>query len=162
MKDGWGAALAGGWSVNALLVSYSGRPFSVSASGASLNAPGNTQRANQIKPEVAILGNTGPNTSWFDPLAFAPVTTVAFGTVGYNTLRGPDATNLDLGLFRSFNLTERWKMEFRAEALNFTNSPHFGFQTVTSLTCSSIRMVLSEALEGFQPSPPGWCRQRRS
>ena len=126
LKEGWGAALAGGWSVNALMTSYSGRPFSVSASDASLNAPGNIQRANQIKPEVAILGNTGPNTSWFDPLAFAPVTTAAFGTVGYNTLRGPNATNLDLGLFRSFNLTERWKMEFRAEALNFTNSPHFG------------------------------------
>ena len=126
LKEGWGAALAGGWSINALMTSYSGRPFSVSASDASLNAPGNIQRANQIKPEVAILGNTGPNTSWFDPLAFAPVTTAAFGTVGYNTLRGPNATNLDLGLFRSFNLTERWKMEFRAEALNFTNSPHFG------------------------------------
>lgn len=125
-QEGVAAALAGGWSINGLFTSYSGRPFSVSAAGTSLNAPGNTQRADQIKPQVAIFGKTGPNESYFDPLAFAPVTTARFGTAGYNTLRGPSATNLDLGLFRSFNLTERWKMEFRAEALNFTNTPHFG------------------------------------
>lgn len=125
-KDGVAAALAGGWSVNGLLTAYSGRPFSVSASGTSLNAPGNTQRADQIKPKVEIFGNIGSTVSYFDPLAFAPVTTARFGTVGYNTLRGPSATNLDLGLFRAFNVTERWKVEFRAEALNFTNTPHFG------------------------------------
>jgi len=126
LTDGWAAALAGGWTINGLMTSYSGRPFSVSASDASLSAPGNVQRANQIKPDVQIFGNIGATVSYFDPLAFAPVTTPTFGTVGYNTLRGPNATNLDLGLFRSFSLTERWKLEFRAEALNFTNSPHFG------------------------------------
>ena len=126
LTEGWAAALAGGWTINGLMTSYSGRPFSVSASDASLGAPGNVQRANQIKPDVQIFGNIGATVSYFDPLAFAPVTTPTFGTVGYNTLRGPNATNLDLGLFRSFSLTERWKLEFRAEALNFTNSPHFG------------------------------------
>ena len=34
--------------------------------------------------------------------------------------------NLDLGLFRQFTFTERLKMEFRAEAFNATNTPHFG------------------------------------
>src|SRR5262249_5098872 len=121
--------LAGGWSVNGLLTSYSGRPFSVSASDASLNAPGNTQRANQVKPKVEILGGIGPSSPYFDPLAFAPVKTATFGTVGYNTLRGPSATNLDLGLFRAFKVTARWTMEFRAEALNFTNTSYFTLPT---------------------------------
>ncbi len=125
-KDGMASAFAGGWSINGLLTSYSGRPFSVSSSGTSLNLPGSTQRADQIKSKVEIFGATGPNQSYFDPLAFAPVTAARFGTVGYNTLRGPSATNLDMGVFRSFNVTERWKVEFRAEALNATNTPHFG------------------------------------
>ena len=54
------------------------------------------------------------------------MTTATFGTVGYNTLRGPSATKLDLGLFRAFKVTEHRKVEFRAEALNFSNAPHFG------------------------------------
>jgi hypothetical protein len=104
---------------------YSGQPFSVSADGTSLNAPGNTQRANQIKPTVANLGNTGPGQSWFDPLAFAPVTTAAFGTAGFNSIFGPGAINLDAGLSREFHVTERWRVQFRADAFNATNTPHF-------------------------------------
>ncbi|MGH9630478.1 MAG: TonB-dependent receptor domain-containing protein, partial [Bryobacteraceae bacterium] len=39
--QGLGAAVLGGWQFNGLLTAYSGSPFTVSADGASLNAPGN-------------------------------------------------------------------------------------------------------------------------
>jgi len=32
---------------------------------------------------------------------------------------------VDFSLFRNFSLSERWKLQFRAEAFNFTNTPHF-------------------------------------
>jgi hypothetical protein len=111
--------------VNGLLASYSGLPFSVSAAGTSLNLPQSTQRANQVKSNVAILGGAGPNQSYFDPLAFAAVTTPTFGNAGYDSLRGPGSFNIDSGVFREFAVTERWKVQFRAEALNVTNTPHF-------------------------------------
>src|SRR5437879_13297202 len=47
-SPGAASALFSGWQLNAVFVAYSGNPFSVSASGASLNTPGNTQRANQV------------------------------------------------------------------------------------------------------------------
>jgi hypothetical protein len=124
-SGGLGAAIAGGWQINALFTAYSGRPFSVSAAGGSLNAANNNQRADQIKPEVAMLGGTGPNQSWFDPLAFAPVTEARFGTAGFNTVRGPNAVNLDFGIVRNFQMGERFALQFRGEALNLTNTPHF-------------------------------------
>ena len=117
--------LVSGWQLNSLLSRYSGTPFSVSASGTSLNATGNTQRADQVKPTVAILGGTGGGQSYFDPLAFAPVTAVRFGTAGYNTVRGPGTFNVDFGLVRNFKIGERWEVQFRGEALNLTNTPHF-------------------------------------
>src|SRR5581483_63164 len=82
-------------------------------------------RANQIKPSVAILGNVGPGQSWFDPLAFGPVTTASFGTAGYNSLVGPGAFNLDAGITRDFRIRERLTFQIRADAFNATNTPHF-------------------------------------
>jgi hypothetical protein len=121
-----GAAVLGGWRVNTLATFMTGLPFYVSASGSSLNMPGqNAQRADQVEPNVAILGGIGANSSYFDPLAFQPVTTARFGTAGFNSLRGPGVANVDLGIFRQFAVKERFKIEFRAEAFNATNTPHF-------------------------------------
>jgi Carboxypeptidase regulatory-like domain/TonB dependent receptor-like, beta-barrel len=125
-NGGFGSAILGGWQVNAIFSRQSGVPLSVTASGTSLNAAGNTQRADQVKTNVEYLGGHGRGESWFDPFAFAPVTEARFGTVGYNTLIGPRYSNIDVGLFREFKLTERVGMQFRAEAFNFTNTPHFG------------------------------------
>jgi hypothetical protein len=122
---GVGSAVAGGWQVNGLWSVYSGSPFSVSASGTSLDLTGSTQRADQIKPKVEILGNKGPGQSYFDPLAFAPVTQARFGNSGFNRMRGPGVRNFDFSLFRQFRFSERWNMQFRAEVFNLTNTPHF-------------------------------------
>jgi hypothetical protein len=125
-SGGVGSALAGGWQINGLLSLYSGSPFSVSDSTTPLNIQtGSSQRADQVKPEVEILGNAGPNQSFFDPLAFRAVTTARFGNAGFNSLRGPGVANFDFSLFRQFRFSERWGMQFRAEVFNLTNTPHF-------------------------------------
>lgn len=124
-KDGIARRVLGGWQLNGVLSAYSGNPFTVTASGTSLNAPTETQTADQVLSNAAILGGTGPGQSYFDPKAFAPVTAVRYGTSGLNILRGPGVFNVDLGLFRQFSLTERFKLQFRTEAFNATNTPHF-------------------------------------
>jgi hypothetical protein len=125
LSHGVAGAIAGGWELTALWAMYSGLPFSVSASGTSLNSPGNTQRANQVLPNVQILGGIGATESWFNPLAFAPVTTPTFGTAGFNDVFGPGAINIDAALIREFQIHERWHLQFRADAFNATNTPHF-------------------------------------
>jgi hypothetical protein len=123
-SSGLASALFGGWQLNGMFSSYSGTPFTVSASGTSLNAPGNAQTADQVLDEVRILGGTGPGQSYFDPLAFRSITDVRYGNSGLNTLRGPGVVNLDLGLFREFRVRDL-EIQFRAEAFNATNTPHF-------------------------------------
>ena len=91
----------------------------------ALNTIGNAQTADQVLPKVAILGGTGPGQSYFDPRAFGTVTGVRYGTAGLNILRGPGVFNMDLGLFRQFAITERIKVQFRAEAFNATNTNQF-------------------------------------
>lgn len=125
-SNGFAAAILGGWQLNGILSMFSGPPFSVTAPAADLNAPGNTQRADQVKPVVEKLGGAGGRQKFYDPTAFAQVRAPRFGTAGFNSLRGPGGINLDAGLFRRFSVNEKITVQFRAEAFNFTNTPKFG------------------------------------
>ncbi|MGH9627636.1 MAG: TonB-dependent receptor domain-containing protein, partial [Bryobacteraceae bacterium] len=125
-QDGAAAALLGGWQLNSNVSAYSGTPFNVVAPGSSLNAPGSTQTADQVKPQVEKLGGIGLGTPFYDPTAFAaPTDPGRFGTTGRNLLRGPMAAGIDLSLYRTFTITERVNLQFRAEAFNATNTPIF-------------------------------------
>jgi hypothetical protein len=129
-QNGLARTIAGGWQVNGIFSAYSGLPFTVSASAASLNAPNNSQVADQVLPESTILGGVG-NRRWFDTSAFQAVTEPRFGTSGRNSMRGPGAVNLDLSLFRSFSFGEKFKLEARGEAFNLSNTPLFSNPNAT-------------------------------
>lgn len=142
--------IVGGWNLNGVFTHFSGAPFTVSTSSASCNCPGNSQTANQILPSVGIIGNGLNGQPYFNPLAYGPVTTAAFGTSGFNQLRGPSASNIDFSVFRSFPITERVKIQLRVEALNLTNTPHFANPsglTVSNATFNSNGTI--KALNGY-------------
>jgi len=102
-----------------------GGQYTLSASGTSLNMPGgNSQTPDQVKPDIAKLGNIG-DAAFFDTTAFANISEVRFGNVGLYSMRGPGSINMDASLFRSFKVTERLKSEFRLEGFNISNTPHF-------------------------------------
>ncbi len=139
------SAILGGWQFNGLAAVLSGLPFSVSASATSMNAPDNIQRANQILPNVQILGGVGAGQPYFNPLAFAPVTTASFGNAGFYSMRGPGVFNTDLSIFREFAWKEQVKIQFRAEAFNATNHPDFSVPSanVSNLVLNSNGTVKS-------------------
>jgi hypothetical protein len=57
-------------------------------------------------------------------------------------MRGPGVVNLDLSLFRAFKLTEQFQLQFRAEAFNVTNTPHFAIPE-SNINDSNFGKVLS-------------------
>jgi hypothetical protein len=67
----------------------------------------------------------GPGQYWFTTSAFAVPGPNRFGSAGRNILRGPRLSNYDFSLFRNFAIGERFKLEYRAEFYNLTNTPHF-------------------------------------
>ena len=122
----------GGWQVTSLLTLMSGQAMNISAPNATLNAPGNANNPNYIgtgKLPVSGVVNfrsTGRNQpTWFDTTVFAAPAANTFGNIGRNAFNGPGFANVDLSLFRRFVLTERFKLEFRAESYNFTNTPQY-------------------------------------
>jgi len=145
-KSGVAAALFGGWALNGIFSTYTGTPFTITAPGGALNAPSNTQTANQLTPTVQLLGGTGTGNFWYNPADFASVTTpLTFGNTGRNRFRGPGITNADFDLTREFVIRERFRLQFRAEAFNISNTPHFSNPqaSVTSGTFMQITSTLS-------------------
>ncbi|MGH8244806.1 MAG: TonB-dependent receptor, partial [Gammaproteobacteria bacterium] len=140
---GAAAAIAGGWQLNPSVAIYSGTPFIVGSDGSSLNAPANTQVADQIRADVERRGGVGIGAPFYDPTAFAAVREVRFGNMGLNALRGPKMFGMNLGLFRKFQIAERLDLQFRAEALNFTNTPALNNPNATVTTPANFMMITS-------------------
>jgi len=127
VSSGPAAAVVGGWRVSTFMTIMSGLPMAFTASGTSLNAPGNTQTPDLVAP-VKILHGIGPNDPWFSTSSFAaPTAAGAFGNVGRNYLSGPNFFNLDATLSKLIRFTERCTLEMRLEAFGVTNTPQFFF-----------------------------------
>ncbi|HTM47889.1 MAG TPA: hypothetical protein VL285_04380 [Bryobacteraceae bacterium] len=148
-NSGLAGQIIGNWQINGIFSTMSGTPFTVGTASTSLDAPGGTQTADQVKPTVAILGGVGRGNSYFDPDAFVPVTAVRYGNSGRNILRGPGLTNLDASIFRDFPLTERWKLQFRAEAFNLSNTPAFNNPGATASSATRNAAGQITALGGY-------------
>jgi hypothetical protein len=143
-----------GWQINNILTFMSGIPFNITDSGTSLNVDGTSnQRPDLVKNKVEILGGTGRGEKYFDVTAFAPVPNNAnrFGTASWNAVRGPGIYTWDFGLFRKFRLTERFDLQFRAEAFNFTNTPIFS-NPDGSITSGSFGEISSTNSSAYAPN----------
>ncbi len=122
-NGGVAQAVLSGWQTSGIFSAISGQPFSVTSS-AALNAVGQTETPNQVGA-IRKLGGIGSGSPFYDPSAFADPATNTYGTVGRNTLMGPGSVNMDFSLFRTFKFTERFDLQFRVDAANLFNSPHF-------------------------------------
>ena len=124
-NTGVASKIVGGWQFSGIESCYTGLPLTITASGTSLNAPDETQTANQVLQNVALIGGVGPGAFYYNPAAFAPVTTVSYGNSGRDILRSPGVWNTDMSISRNFAIKERAKLQFRTEFYNLPNTSHF-------------------------------------
>ncbi len=117
-------ALLGGWQAAGILAIRSGLPFTPLTTGGLTNA-GGEDRPNRV--DNGNLPSDRRNIGhWFDVSAFQVQPQYSYGNSGRNILFGPGLKNLDFSLQKFFSLTERFRMQFRAESFNLTNTPAFG------------------------------------
>lgn len=126
-------AILGGWEITGIWTLMSGSALNFGCNCLPLNTPGNSQSPELVGPFKKLYG---VNTQlWFDPSAFADPTLLfgkpTFGNVGRYILSGPGFFNLDAAAFRSFNLTERFKLQFRTDWYSATNTPQFNNPNTT-------------------------------
>ncbi len=139
LKSGPAASILGNWQLSGGVSVLSGTPFYISASGSSLNTPGETQTANQVAA-VQILHGINVGNPWFSTASFSQPTGVTFGSSGRNILTGPGLITVGLALFKNFKIGERFNIQMRAETFNLTNTPQFS-NPQGSLTSSTFGYV---------------------
>ncbi len=114
---------AGGWEVNGIVTLESGLYFNL-ISGRDNSGNG----INLDRPD--LIGNPYLPTDrshaqliarYFDPGAFRQNAPGTFGNFGRNVLEGPGKVAVDLGLTKAFFVTERHRVQFRAEGFNALN-----------------------------------------
>ena len=150
LQHGPAAAVLGGWQVSTVFSADSGTPLFLTASGNSLNAPGNTQVPTQVKA-FRKVGSIGTGHNWFDTSAFTQPTAAAYGNTPKNAYSGPGLATLDGSLFRTIPLRESIDLQLRADAFNLMNHPTFANPTA-SLTSASFGQVTSTA-NASSPTP---------
>ncbi|HKM80228.1 MAG TPA: hypothetical protein VJY15_04640, partial [Candidatus Acidoferrum sp.] len=62
---------------------------------------------------------------YFNPAAFAVNAPGTFGNSPKNLMRGPADDDLDLAVSKNFPFKERYRLQFRWEMFNATNTPFF-------------------------------------
>ena len=137
----------GGWSYTGIFDYQSGEPYTIYSGAQTANTehvstalvkgpfdPGHLQFVSGI--EGPVMYNVGPLiTNASDPnfdcrnvigsQTFFCIPQPGQQGSGRNTGRGPDFWNLDSGLLKTFKITERVNLQFRAEAFNILNHPNF-------------------------------------
>jgi hypothetical protein len=139
-QPGFLHAVFGSLQFSSIFTARTGVPVNVLIDRSSSATPdGNTvnQRPNLVAG-VPLYGN-GP-TDYINDAAFASPAKGTWGNLPRNYLRGPGIWQTDVGLQKQIQMTERFNLQFRAEAFNVFNRAQYGLpqNDVSSVTFGQI------------------------
>ncbi len=127
--DGFKSKLLNGWAISGITTFQTGFPIRILSEddqelmlSFDFELPG---RPDLVGPFVTMDPRSNPDRLFFDPSAF---TTAAFGTLGTaprSMCCGPSINNWDFGIHKNTPLSERMRLEFRAEFFNMWNHTQF-------------------------------------
>ena len=130
--------LAQGWSLAAIETLQTGFPFTPSL---GYNPSNNGDSRNPVRPSwnPAFRGNAivGSPNEWFNPNAFVTPVTGTYGNVGRDPLRGPGLAELDFSILKATPISDRAKLQFRAEFFNLFNRANFGTPNTVVYTAAN-------------------------
>jgi hypothetical protein len=118
--NGTGSWNTGAWGQVTMSIDQSGLKALSQAAGSS----GGTEYPNLVKgispkPKHQSLEN------WVNPLAYQLQAADMLGNGNKSTVLEPRSRDADAGLGKTFSLLEGFKLQFRAEAFNITNTPNY-------------------------------------
>jgi hypothetical protein len=133
--EGTSRWLLGGWEVAPIVTIQSGLALTVTQAEPFSLGGERRSRPNRIG-DGSLPENERSADRWIDASAFVPIQTdptrpgftpnQIFGNSGIGIVRGPGLANVDLNASKIFSITERHRVQFRAEFFNLLNHTNLG------------------------------------
>ena len=127
-SDGTAGKVLGEWQFSATQVLHTGHPLTVTVDRDASTIPNGNSSSDQrpdLVPGVPVIpANQGVN-NWINPAAFAVPANGTFGNAGRGLVRSPLVWQTDMALSKTVRLTERFNLEFSAEAFNIFNHDQY-------------------------------------
>ena len=144
-------AIVGGWEASAVATIQAGFPLNPGNSVDTCNC------GSAVYPNVSGNPNLPKSERtegrWFDTSVFSQPAQWTIGNAGRGIIWGPGQKGIDMTLSKYFSITERVRLQFRAEAYNLTNTKAFAnpnvqngagtFGRVTAVSNSSRQMQMA-------------------
>ena len=151
--------IIGGWTANGIFTAMSGEPFSV-RSGVFTENFSHQSRAILVGPKPSADLKDSPSPTVTGPVLFTDATAFGFPApgadgMGRNVFTGPGYWNLDLGITKNFDLSERFKLQFRTEMFNALNHPNFDNPVNASVGSPAITSTVFGQTCCATVAPPG-------
>jgi hypothetical protein len=148
-------ALLGGWQLGGIFTLEGGFPLSVNCTSNSTYENTDSGCRADATGQKPGISNPTPN-AWFNTAAFVNRTDFVpgvgpyrFGTSGRNVVIGPGTAALDGSLSKAFRITEKTRVDFRAEFFNVPNHPILG-QPGGTVGTSTYGVISSTKLDSRQ------------
>lgn len=114
-----------GWQLTGIMNLTSGLPFTPAIGFDQSGLVTLTQRPNLAPGRSLDSVVRGNINQWFDPTAFTLPAPGTLGTVGRDTLIGPDYRTVDVGVIKNVALRSSFSVQLRAEVFNLANRANF-------------------------------------
>jgi hypothetical protein len=145
-----------GWTVSPIVTLHTGFPMALYNNGndqTGTNSRGlrpDCNGTNTVFGRQNATAAQGGGFQWFDPNNYSNA--AGFGTCApqLGGLRGPGYYNWDLSLQKNFQLTERFKLQFRSDFLNAFNRVNLAVPNTTVQTSTTGVINLSQPARNIQ------------
>jgi hypothetical protein len=148
----WAGQTIGGWQIMASMRLTAGRPFTVYSGSSTVSnivqSPANCTGC--TRADGRVFDDANGIKFYLDATERGRYSTPGpgeFGNTGRNFLTGPGFFNLDLGIIKRLYWKERLNFELRADMINVTNTPSWGFPTAT-VTSTVFGRILDNTASG--------------
>lgn len=167
LQNGIASYIVGGWQLATIGTLQSGSPFGVTVLNGPTNLLGDNSDGTILRADLVpgqplyASGKGSPaagvrGLNWLNPAAFANPAPYTFGNSSRTLpqVLGPPLFNFDSLLAKNFRVRERWRVQFRWEMFNMTNTPNWalpndnlGGNAFGVITAANSRRIMQAGLK---------------